>query len=372
MSLQPQHDRIARRLQALREERRITQEALASALGFNDRQTLAAIEAGQRRVSPEELVRAANLLGVEVDAFLDPYRLVGEGTFSFRAREVDPGVLSAFEERAGRWIATYRELGIQTGSEPRRIGLKLELAPQSSFEDVLASAEQLWTRWSLGDVPADRLEYAIERELGVLVLYVDPPAGISGAASRLPGQDTIFVNRQEPVSRRSVDLAHELFHLLTWDAMPPKRVEPWEVRPTKGNRVELMAESFAAALLMPRPVLSARWAGRADEDFAGWMSRTAAELRVGVPALQLRLANLGYLAKATLKALRAAPRPVPQGPGEPMPPLFSRPFVARVADAVEAGRLSLRRAATLLGLSATELAGLCGAHGCPLPYNLPG
>jgi XRE family transcriptional regulator, fatty acid utilization regulator len=363
------HDQVARRLKALREARNLRQEALASSLGFGDRQTLAAIEAGTRRMSPEELVRAAQILAVDLDAFLDPYRLIGEGEFSFRAKEVDAQVLAGFQEQAGRWIATYRQLGLQAGNEPRLLGLKLELNARSSFEDAAASAEMLWKRWELGDVPADRLEGAMERELGVLVVYVDAPQGISGAAAHLPGLQTILVNRHEPPGRRSFDLAHELFHVLTWDAMPPGRVEPREVRRTKGNRVELMAENFAAALLMPAPLIRTRWTARGDEDPSTWLPAAAGELKVSVPALQWRLVNLGLLTKAAAESIQPA-----QGARkiEETPLLFSRPFAERIAEAVDSGRLSLRRAGGLLGLSPSDLAELCDAHGHPLSYDLRG
>lgn len=367
-----QQARIAGRLRTLREARNLNQESLAAQLGFNDRQTLAAIEAGERRITPDELVRAAHVLNVDVDTFLDPYRLVGEGSFSFRARDVDPETLSAFQEQAGRWIATYRELGMQVGCEPRRLGHKLELTERSSFEDAAASADLLRERWALGDVPADRLEDAVHRELGVLVLYVDAPVGISGAASHLPGQHTIVVNRGEPAGRRSFDLAHELFHLLTWDAMPPKRIEPQEVKRTKGNRVELMAENFAAALLMPAGIVGDGWSARGDEDVSVWLARTAAELRVSTQALQWRLVNLGLLARAAAAALPPVPRSSSRASADETPPLFSRPFVQRVADAVNDGRLSLRRAATLLGLTVLQFAQVCAAYQHPLSYDLPG
>lgn len=361
------HDQIARRLKTLREARHLRQEALAASLGFGDRQTLAAIEAGARRISPDELVRAAQVLAVDLDTFLDPYRLIGEGAFNFRAKEVDPQVLAAFEEQAGRWIATYRQLGVQAGQEPRLLGQKLELNARSSFEDAAASAEMLWRRWELGAVPADRLQEALERDFGILVLYVDAPPGISGAAAHLPGLQAILVNRREPPGRRSFDLAHELFHVLTWDAMPPGRVEPWEVRGVKGNRVEQMAENFAAALLMPDPVVHGRWAARGNEDLSPWLARTAAELKVSGPALLWRLVNVGLLTKAAAEPIQpgTAPRKFEQ-----MPLLFSRPFVERIAAGVDAGRLSLRRAAGLVGLSIEELAELCGAHGCPLTYDV--
>jgi XRE family transcriptional regulator, fatty acid utilization regulator len=356
--------RIGGRLKALRDGRGVSQDALAAALGLNDRQSVAAIEAGERRIRPDELVRAAEALGVDVDTFLDPFRLVGEGRFSFRTKEADPDVLAAFEERAGRWIATYRELGRQTGSEPRRLGTRLELTERSSFEEAADTAEYLWARWNLGDVPAARLEEALERELGILVLYVDAPESISGAASYLPGQHTILVNRRESPGRRSYDLAHELFHLLTWDAMPPRRVEPWEVKGTKGNRVERLAENFAAALLMPSRVLAARWSARGEEELPRWIARTAAELRVSVSALGWRLVNLGHLSRAEMDALPAKPAVRPRTEAPPL--LFSRPFVARLSDAVADGRLSLRRAAALVELPPEEVAALCEAHGRPL------
>jgi Zn-dependent peptidase ImmA (M78 family)/DNA-binding XRE family transcriptional regulator len=371
MMTQTQQARIAGRLRTLREERNLSQESLAAQLGFNDRQTLAAIEAGERRITPDELVRAAHVLGVDVDMFLDPYRLVGEGSFSFRAKDVDPETLSGFQDQAGRWIATYRELGMQVGCEPRRLGHKLELTERSSFEDAAASADLLRERWVLGDVPADRLEDAVHRELGVLVLYVDAPVGISGAASHLPGQHTIVVNRRETAGRRSFDLAHELFHLLTWDAMPPKRIEPQEVKRTKGNRVELMAENFAAALLMPAGIVAGGWSARGDEDVSVWLARTAAELRVSTQALQWRLVNLGLLSRAAAAALPPVPRSSRVSADE-TPPLFSRPFVQRVADAVNDGRLSLRRAATLLGVTVLQFAQVCAAYQHPLSYDLPG
>lgn len=370
MTSDDQQTRIALRVKALREERGMSQEALASALGFNDRQTLAAIEAGVRRISPEELARAAEVLGAEVELFVDPYRLVGEGKFSFRARDVEPEVLSAFEQTAGRWIATYRELATRLGAGSGPLGKKLELVAESSFEEAADAAEALWREWKLGDVPAEGLEEAIERELGVLVLYVDAPEGISGAASHLPRYHTILVNRNEPRGRRSFDLAHELFHVLTWDAMPPRRVEPWEIARRKGNRTEYLAENFAASLLMPRPVVARRWEARGEEELTAWLARSAAELRVSPVSLQWRLVNLGLLARSQVPSSLPAPRT--GRPRDAVPLLFSRRFVALVATAVDAGRLSLRRAAHLLGLTVADLGELCAAHGCPLAYDLNG
>jgi hypothetical protein len=56
-------------------------------------------------------------------------------------------------------------------------------------------------------------------------------------------------------------------------------------------------------------------------------------------------------------------------PFAPEPPLFSASFIARVHEAVEGGRLSLRRAAGLLGLSLGAFADVCRSYGRPLSYD---
>lgn len=367
MALDLPQDRIARRIRWYRERRGLTQEQLASALGFSDRQTLAALEAGERRVTATELARAAMALDVAVETFLDPFRLVGEGEFSFRASDsATDDIIDAFAERAGRWIATYRELGHQSAKKPNPLSYKLNLRRDSSFEDAQASAEALWAQWKLGAVPAARLQDAVTRELGVLVLYVDAPKGISGAASQLPGVATILVNRRESEGRRNYDLAHELFHVLTWDAMPPERIEPQEVKPVKGNRSEQLANNFAAALLMPEPVMTGRWQRRGEVNIVDWVVATALEMKVSASALQWRLVNLRMIARSAMKVIAEKL----EG-SSAAPLLFSRALIERVHHAVEDGRLSLRRAAVLLDLSLDAFAELCRSYDLPLSYDMP-
>lgn len=367
MDSNPSQDRIAKRIKWFREQRGLTQDQLSAQLGFKDRQTLATLEAGERRVNPAELASAADVLGVDVNAFIDPFRLVGEGQFSFRADSSADEQIEAFADRAGRWIATYRELGLQSGITVRPLSHKLDLRLESSFEQAQASAEALWKQWRLGDVPADRLQDAISRELGVLVLYVDAPPGISGAASQVPGVQAIFVNRRESEGRRNYDLAHELFHILTWDAMPPERVEPQDIKPKKGNRAEQLANNFAAALLMPQPIMTARWQRRGDVEIADWVRVTAHALKVSAAALQWRLVNLKMLTKAAMREFMN----MNSERVTALPLLFSLAFIERVHEAVEAGRLSLRRAAKLLDLRVDAFAELCQSYGRPVSSAIP-
>ena len=286
---------IGTRFKALRDERGLSQDDLARLFGFKDRQTVSAIETGARRVTAEELVLAVERLGVPLDYFTDPFQLVGEGRFSWRQTGVGAEQLDEYERAAGRWIAAFRVLAPQVGREPPLMRRALGLARHSRFDDAMLAGERFVTEFGLGDAPATALVDFMERELGVLVLMVDACDGISGAACRLPELDAVLIGRCEAEGRRHFALAHELFHILTWDAMPPEHSE--EVRETGGNRVEQLANSFAAAVLMPASVLERAgcWAGLVRDELIMRLNDLADELHVTSSALRWRLAALGKL-----------------------------------------------------------------------------
>ena len=363
-----QERRIGLRLKVARERAGLTQQALADALGLGHRQTLARIESGERRLSAGELMRAMSLLGVDLDYFTDPFQLIGEGEFSFRTTiDIATTVLDDFEYRAGRWLALYRELSIEQGREQPWLQGRLPLTPNSSFEDAQKAGEWVADRWKLGARPAEALRSAMEDHASMLVLDVDTPPGISGAASRVPGLNCALVNRRDSERRRHFDLAHELFHLLTWDAMPPERTEAVDVPGRgKGWRVERLAENFAAALLMPRTLLRGHWERQSTgEDLHEGINEVANALRVSGTACKWRLYNVGWLSKAELDRIDdwrlATNGQIPPVAQEARP--FSKPFVDRIAKAIDTGRLSVKRAASLLDLSVQDLASLLQDYG---------
>ncbi|HEY2893476.1 MAG TPA: helix-turn-helix transcriptional regulator [Pirellulales bacterium] len=216
---------IVRRLKYAREKLGLTQAELSSKLGFNDRQTVAAIEAGMRAISAQELIAAAHVLGVNLDYFADSFQLAGEGSFSWRANTAEPRALASFEEKAGGWVATYRCLGEQQRAKRLPLQPRLGLVVESSYEEAEEAGEAVCREWRLGGSPAEKLEAAIQKHLEAPVLWVDAPGSISGAAFRMQGLDAILINRNEPAGRRHFDLAHECFHLLTWEQMPPDHTE---------------------------------------------------------------------------------------------------------------------------------------------------
>jgi len=363
---------IGPRIKALREERKLSQDDLARLFGFKDRQTVSAIETGERRVTAEELVIAVEKLGASLDYFTDPFLLVGEGRFSWRQTNVGPQRLSAYERNAGRWIAAFRSIAPQVGREAPLLRRALGLHKGSRFEDAMEAGERFVAEFKLGDVPAARLAEVMERELGILVLHVNAFDGISGAACRLPELDVVLINRHEVVGRRHFDLAHELFHILTWDAMPPEHSE--EARETGGNRVEQLANNFASAVLMPTPALDrfGDWSAIDAGKLASRLNAVAEELQVTASALKWRLVALDRLKPAVARtvpdaALRNNGRIADDAA---LPPPFSKPFMEVIGLAVDEGRVSARRAAALLDLTVDDLADLFATHGVQSPVEL--
>ena len=358
-------DLIGSRIKALRHARALSQNDLALLLGFNDRQTISTIEMGTRRVTAQELLLVAEKLGVPLEFFTDPFRLEGEGRFSWRQTGVPPERLVEYERIAGRWIGAYRTLAQQVGRETRLMRPSLGLTRQSRYEDAIQAGERFADEFELGEVPGERLVEVMERALGILVLMVNAGEGISGAACRLPELDAVLIARQEIVGRRHFDLAHELFHVLTWEAMPPKHIE--EAVETGGDRVEQLANNFAAAVLMPSAVVArfGRW-GRLDADsLAARLNRVASALKVTSSALRWRLVALGELPATTAQQIPEASLRNNGGmeADSAPPPLFSKPFAEVLGMALEQGRVSVRRAAGLVDAPIEELPGLLAAHG---------
>jgi Zn-dependent peptidase ImmA (M78 family)/transcriptional regulator with XRE-family HTH domain len=363
------------RLHALRERNKMTQGELATALGFKDRQTLSQIEVGERQLGFQEMVRAAEVFGVGVDYFTDPFELAGEGKFSWRQTNADVQALDIFEHTAGRWIAAFRYLAKLRGDSIHSSLRRVALTPRSSFEDAVAEGEAIGATLDLGDIPSTRLGEAVQDRLDTLVLYVDTVPGVSGAACQLDQLNAVLINRREPVARRSYDLAHELFHLLTWQTMPPKHVESDALPQDKGEkRVEQLADNFAAGLLMPTRTIKALLAGSPlpkGVALAAWIRAAAVQLGVSGPALKWRLLNMGVIRQSDVIALpddflRCNAE---EGNGRP-PARYSKRFVSAVSWGIDEGHVSARRVAQLLGTSVDDVRDLFAEHGLSSPFDL--
>lgn len=364
---------IGYRVKAAREAKGWTQDELTKGLGLNDRQSVSDIENGKRGLKPEEMLTLSDILDRDIEFFIDPFAVAGEAQFSWRAAaEVPEDSLNGFELKAGQWIGLLRWLREQRDSRASVLKRALRLSSQSSFEDAQERAESLAAELGLGVIPAETLIDKVERELDIPVLFVDTVdaaegQSISGATCHLEEMGVILINRNESEARRFFDLAHELFHALTWDAMKPEHRESNSVEDrNKGKRIEQLANSFAAALLMPRASLE-KLIDRERMNDVAHLCEVAALLRVAPVTLAWRLFNLKAISEETRRGLsQEKQRPSVSGP----PKRFSTAFVKMLHEALENGRLSARKAAKAMGFGLGALTELFSQYDLPAPFEL--
>jgi Zn-dependent peptidase ImmA (M78 family)/DNA-binding XRE family transcriptional regulator len=364
---------IGYRVKAAREAMSWTQDHLARGLGLNDRQSISDIENGKRSLKPDELLQLSDLLNRDIEFFIDPFAIAGEARFSWRA---DPAVsaasLDSFELKAGQWIGLLRWLREHNHGRGSVLKHALRLSSQSSYEDANACAESLVKELDLGLIPADRLIAKVEQALDIPVLFVDTveydgDKSVSGATCHLNEMGVILINRNESEARRYYDLAHELFHVLTWDAMEPEHRESnSDEHRRAAKRIEQLADNFAAALLMPRASINHLFNTERASDIAH-LCEIASLLKVSPVALAWRLLNIGMIDDNTRKVLSLEK----QRSSVSVPPKrFSESFVRMLHHALEHGRISARKAAKAMGLGLSGLTELFSQYELTAPFDL--
>ncbi|MGH9695186.1 MAG: helix-turn-helix domain-containing protein, partial [Bryobacteraceae bacterium] len=207
----------------LREARRaagLTQETVADDLGVA-RTTLLAIEKGERRVQPPELVRLANLYRRSVNELLRPGKAVSPFAVQLRATLIgDDAIANALQQPTSAFqqlCEDYSELERLSGAP-----LQENYPPERTFAgtppeaagDDLAVRERL--RLGLGDGPIPNLRLMLEQDVGLRVFYLDLPSDIAAMFSYDPEVGAcVAVNARHPYERRRLSLAHEYAHFLT-------------------------------------------------------------------------------------------------------------------------------------------------------------
>lgn len=348
---------IGKRLKVLRESRSISQETVAELIQIKDRQTISAIETGHRRMSVDELIRAADVFDVSVDYFTDPFRLEGEGQFSWRSNGAEPSEIKECEARASSWIALFRVLRKRLNVEQPLFRHSLSLSKQSSFDDASTVGERICSEYALGEIPAKQLSGFMEEHLNFLVLNVDMGASISGAACRVSDLDVVLVNQNDSEGERNLTLGQELFHLLTWDSIPPRYIE--DVLASPRSRASMLGDTFVGAILMPSSSLPryGSWADLSSGQLITKLNSTAIELGVTSQALKKRLVTLGLLNRKVAESVsdRSLRKSVGDTARKEVPPRFSKRFMEVIGQAVDLGHISVRRTANVLDVNIEDL-----------------
>lgn len=124
-----------------------------------------------------------------------------------------------------------------------------------SYKDANDLAEETQRRFLLGDVPCTSLKHTLEEKFYVKIFHLAFSG--SGSAISTVSQEfgpAILLNSASKLWRRNFDLAHELFHILTWKVFRSGDFEGSE--PSKYE--EKLANAFASRLLLPTDVVKGK------------------------------------------------------------------------------------------------------------------
>jgi Zn-dependent peptidase ImmA (M78 family)/DNA-binding XRE family transcriptional regulator len=302
---------LGARLQDARKARGLTQLEVARLMKMA-RTTLVAIEKGERRLSPDELIRLVGLYGRPVSEFVARQTLVEGFVPQFRAVlrdeiEGDTDLLKVTVELQ-HFAEDYAELERLCGLTSARTYPPQYMTANASADQAaeeIATAER--NRLGVGDGPIGNLRERLESDVGLRVFYFEMPSRISGMFAfneKLGGCAAININH--PRDRRQWSLSHEYGHLLTtrYQAEVTYLVEK-----RRNSHKERLADGFAKCFLMPASGLNRRFSelNRASEEGITLAQVcTLADLyQVSLQAMILRLEELRRLPGGTWAKLEA-------------------------------------------------------------------
>ena len=315
----PQHETqaidprvLGRRLQEARKARGLTQQDAAGALAVA-RTTITALEKGDRKTRPDELIQLASLYGRRVSDLVGPKEPIADFAVQFRKATVQAGpnnenkeireAIQEFQDLCQDYLYLEQLNGVSLRPTYPPQYPTVGTAPEVAGQDA-ASFER--NRLGLGDGPVLHLRDMLELEVGLRVFSMQLPsrvAGIFAYTNELGG--CIAVNANHPAERRRWSLAHEYAHFLTSRYQSEISVLGSYLRVPASERI---ADTFARCLLMPAPGLRRRFneISRASGGnvSAADICRVAHYYFVSVEAMMLRLEELGGLPKGTWELLR--------------------------------------------------------------------
>jgi Zn-dependent peptidase ImmA (M78 family)/transcriptional regulator with XRE-family HTH domain len=299
-------DKISKTIgDSLKEARReigLSINEAAKKLGFDSYQTLSNIEKGMREVKAWELSKFASLYHKSLEFFLGLEHLQTQSPILWRNRKLDKKT-KEIEGKIRKYCQDYSNIEELTKTKSTISSLCFLDKKPMNFVEVAQKAEDTYKLLGLGSRPARILPDVLEQVHGIKIVYLD--MGEYGSAASILDENTgaaIIINTIDAPWRRNYDIAHELFHLLTWKLYDFQEVQSRDI---KKSEVEKFADYFASTLLLPREPLERELQQYIeDEKLSLWGCVTVArEFCVSTIALLWRLVNLGYLKKSTVLEL---------------------------------------------------------------------
>ena len=138
--------------------------------------------------------------------------------------------------------------------------------------------------------------------MGIKIIFLPMNSDISGGSTIDDKFGmAILINVNDAPWRRNFDLAHEFFHIITWENFSPEEIYVDEAGGK--SKVERLADIFAACLLLPEEETRKEFEARINNKSVSYLNLVgiARDFDVSIEALLWRLVNLGLLKKEIIK-----------------------------------------------------------------------
>jgi transcriptional regulator with XRE-family HTH domain len=353
---------LGKRVVAAREAAGFSITEAAQKLGFKNYQTLSAIEKGTRKISAHELISIARLYGRSLDYFLesdvapDPVPLWRK-TAKTDVNQVQRKFLSFLENYSN----LEHLLGLKRRWKDIQKNYDRDDFSYKGFEQADKLGAEIHTFLDLGSRPYLNLLNVLENKFRFKILHMPLEDGVSGSSvvDNVLGAG-ILINAYDVPWRRNFDLAHELFHVITWNVFSPEEIGDG----TTKTRPEQYADIFASSLLLPEHHLREALKETATDKEIRIIDiiELAKEFGVSTEAVLWRLVNLKTLKKPQVQKLLDNPkfrdldRNMRQGlHGKERPSRFPSRFISLACRCLMEGKISRGVFAEYLEIDRSEI-----------------
>ena len=340
---------IGRKLKFAREAIGYTQEKAASESGIG-KSSICEFEKSKREPKFSQLSKLAEVYKKKIEFFLLDEPII-EKVMLWRDKPNDEQEMKKTQGEFYQLCEQYQDLEILMDQvKESQLPLPDVTEPERfDYDQAELFAKKVQEKFRLGDVPIASLKRILEEIYYVKVFYLNFSGSAISTVSKEFGP-AILLNARNKQWRRSYDLAHELFHILTWHVLRPTN----KVESKYENK---LANAFASRLLMPEETIKDRVKASVNDKGQISLDRLddiAREFDVSLPALIYRIATIFKFRKEdTENYLDAAERYVQFL--RPRPSYEPNKLPERYCDlaqrALIEGKLSLMQFAKYMGIS---------------------
>ena len=300
---------IGEKIKQLRVQGGMSTRDLADRLGLSNHQAVLNLEKGERELKAHELSRLAKIFQVDMNDFFCVDKENDRPFVLWRSKPAkNAGEAEAKFIRVCRDYGLFEELlAVERDASPITFPKRLLDLQAFSRNDAYDLAEEIRARMNLGAYPAQILIRVLEDQYGIRFFSENLAGEGSAACTWFSGKPCLLLSATEPAWRQHFSVAHELFHLVTWDEGLFQQVEKDDSLKEKN---EMLANAFAAGLLMPAEAVRAevkRFSSAGALSF-GALVAIARRFEVSLSACIFRLANLRILSQRDAQKLSEDPK----------------------------------------------------------------